>query len=226
MSQGFVLKKHKTAVIRTAYPMCILTPWQVEWGAHAGAERTKRNAGRVKDKPDYDGSHGKLQPNIQANTASCLCELAASLYVNQRWNGPYWHPQHQSKADDFPDVGYGVEVRRTRTIGGTLPVFPREARSDLILVQAYISQEDLDEVLMWSQKGSEYFEYVKIDFLGAVYGDVAYARGDDTQYSEKKTCKPEWFFSAEELLNHQSSFEELRALYGRMPEENVPEENV
>jgi hypothetical protein len=180
----------------------VLHPWQVEWAAYAAEQRTARNTGRVKNKPDYDENPDKLQTDIEANTASCVCELATSLYVNQRWNGPYWHPKHHLTAKRLPDVGRDIEVRRTRHIGAGIPVFEHEAAQKITLVQGYIAPEDLAQILMWAQKGPEHFDYTNVLLVGAVTADVAWEKGWQ-KYPEKKVCAATWFFSPSRLRNEK-----------------------
>lgn len=182
-----------------AEPVCvILQPWQAEWGAYAGQQRTVRNAGKVVDKPDYDGNHDVLQPDLDANTASCLCELATSIYTNQRWNGPYWHPKHHVAAQT-PDVGRNIEVRRTRTLGNAIPVFEHEAEKKLQLVQAYISPEELSTVLDWATNNPDDFDYVNVFLTGTVPADVAWKNGWQ-KYPEKRVCPVRFFSSVVSLI--------------------------
>lgn len=176
----------------------ILKPWQVDWASYAGAQRTARNANKAKNKPDYDVNPAVLQTDIEANTASCLCELATSIALNQRWNGPYWNYEHRKEAGNSPDVGYNIEVRRTRTIGGGIPVKPEEATKKIKLVQAYVSDEDLQQVLACEDVAN--FQTVRVELLGAVDSDVAWAHGAGS-LPEKRYCGPEWFYPVAELIH-------------------------
>jgi hypothetical protein len=193
MPQGLVMEQ------KTVRPVSvILHPWQVEWAAHAGQERTDRNIGHVKNKPDYEENPDALQTDIEANTASCLCELATSLYANQRWNGPYWHPKHHPVAKGLPDIGRNIEVRRTRNIGAGIPVFEHEAERKIVLVQAYVSPDDLRQTLAWAQTGSDAFEHVNVLLVGTVCAAVAWEKGWQ-KYPEKKVCPASMFCSVEAL---------------------------
>lgn len=183
-------------VVPTAVSV-VLKPWQVDWAAYAGAQRTVRNIGKVKNTPDYDVAPETLQTDIEANTASCLCELATSILLNQRWNGPYWHPEHHKEASHTPDVGKNIEVRRTRTIGGSIPVFPQEAERRIQLVQAYISDEELQQVL--AVEDTAKFETARVLLLGAIDAETAWEKGSQ-KYPVKRMCAPEWFYSVSKLL--------------------------
>lgn len=195
MSQGIdVLPK------AAVQPVCvILHPWQVEWAAYAGKQRTERNAGQVKNKPDYDENPEALQTDIEANTASCLCELATSLFLNQRWNGAYWSPKHHKKAKLDPDVGRGIEVRRTRHLGSGVPVFEHEAARKIQLVQGYVYPDELQQVLEWAEKSPDHFDYAQVMLTGTVPAAVAWENGWQ-KYPEKRVCGPEFFASVHTLV--------------------------
>lgn len=196
-------RKSANAVIALPVPV-ILKSWQVVWAAHAGAQRTKLNKGKVEDKPDYKDKEDALQPDIVASTASCLCELAVSIYLNQRWNGPYWDPKkHHGSAKQAPDVGHNIEVRRTRTLGSEIPVHEHEATKNLQLVQAYIDDKEIAEVLDWAEKGIDYFDYVTIILTGTVPAEIAWNNGAQT-YEDKRTC-PARFFSSVAFLRQAAS---------------------
>lgn len=167
----------------------MLEPWQVDWGAYAAKQRTARNDGKVKNKPDYTNS-AVLQTDIEANTASCLCELALSLFTKQSWNGPYWYPEYHSAASRAPDVGLLFEMRRTRNLGSGIPVFEREAKLGRILVQGYIAPEHLQAVLDSDPK------YVRTPVLltGFVSARIAWQYGYQ-KYPEKRVCNSTLFQS-------------------------------
>lgn len=170
-----------------------LEPWQVLWGAYAAKQRTDLNAGRVKNKPDYQNP-GVLQTDIEANTASCLCELATSLYTNQSWNGPYWHPKHHKQASKAPDVGRDIEVRRTRNVGSGIPVFEHEAQQNRRLVQAYIAPDVLQRVL----DADPDYPGIEILLTGTILASRAWALGYQ-KYEEKRVCSPQFFTSVVSL---------------------------
>jgi hypothetical protein len=176
----------------------ILKPWQVEWAAYAGKQRTERNAGKVVNTPDYDVNPDSLQPDLDANTASCLCELATSIYTNQRWNGPYWSPKHHAEAKQTPDVGRDIEVRRTRELGRGIPVFEREAEREFRLVQAYISPEELTRVLEWAAADNDEFDFAEIVLTGTVPAAVAWKHGQQL-YPDKRVCPARHFSSITSL---------------------------
>ena len=176
----------------------ILKPFQVEWAAYAGDQRTKRNAGKVVNTPDYDVNPAALQPDLHANIASCLCELATSIYLNQRWNGPYWSPKHHSEAKQIPDIGRDIEVRRTRELGRGIPVFEREAEREFRLVQAYITPEELDRVLGWAAEDNDAFDFAAIVLTGTVPAAVAWKNGEQL-YPNKRVCPARYFSSIASL---------------------------
>lgn len=167
-----------------------LEPWQVDWGAYAAKQRTARNKGKVKNKPDYNSNPAALQTDIEANTASCLCELALSLYTKQSWNGPYWYPEYHSVASRAPDVGLHFEMRRTRNLGSGIPVFEREAKLGRMLVQGYISPEDLQRVL----DSDPNYVSTTILLTGFVSARTAWNHGYQ-KYPEKRVCNPSFFQS-------------------------------
>lgn len=178
----------------------ILHPWQVEWAAYAGSQRTERNTGKVKNRPDYDAKPEALQTDIEANIASCLCELATSLYTNQKWNGAYWSPKHHAAATSLPDVGKNIEVRRTRHLNFGVPVFEQEADDKIQLVQAYITSTDLQDVLNWANKTPDDFEYVTVLLTGTVAADVAWENSwQPKKWKEKRVC-PQAFFQSVKTL--------------------------
>lgn len=193
------LSRLKTVVAPQIKPVnVILKPWQVEWAAYAGQQRTERNIGKVTNTPDYDVNPDSLQTDIEANTASCLCELATSIYVNQRWNGAYWHPMYHSEASQTPDVGRDIEVRRTRRLENSIPVFQKEADRKIQLVQAYVAPEELACVLNWAATSSESFNYAIVTLTGTVPAEIAWKNGWQ-KYPEKRVCPQKFFLPVESL---------------------------
>jgi hypothetical protein len=200
---GLETRQSKLNVKAPEPVLVVLKSWQVDWAAYAGAQRTARNVGQVVDKPDYTMAPKSLQTDIEANTASCLCELATSIALNQRWNGPYWHPDlHRAEPDQGPDIGYNIEVRRTRTIGGDIPVKPYEPEKKIRIVQAYIADEELQAVLACDDTMK--FQSARVSLLCAIDADIAWARGvhrdSKGEPSEKRWCNPKWAYSVSELL--------------------------
>lgn len=178
----------------------IMHPWQVEWAAYAGQQRTERNTGKVKNRPDYNAKPGVLQTDIEANTASCLCELATSLYTNQKWNGAYWSPKHHKDATSLPDVGKNIEVRRTRHLDFGIPVFEDEAKSKIQLVQAYVAPADLQDVLDWARKTPDEFDHITVLLMGTVAADIAWQNSwQPKTWKEKRIC-PRTFFKSVKTL--------------------------
>lgn len=179
-----------------------LHPWQVDLAAHCGAERATRNAGRVKDTVDYTNK-GCLQPELDANIATCMCELAVSVYLRQSWNGPYWSPEHPRAGRPAYDVGANIEVRRTRTLdGGEIPVKPSEASAkiDVQIVQAYVPDEVACEVVRWFYAGSSAFEYVNVVITGVISAKTAWEKSKKDPKKQKQNCSQRWLRDISTLL--------------------------
>lgn len=185
----------------------ILKPFQVEWAVYAGRQRTIRNLGKVKNTDDYKEKADKLLPDLDANIASCLCELATSVYTKQSWNGAYWSPKDHDDASVMPDVGWNIEVRRTKENNGNgIPIKPSEIKKNMQMVQAFIDEKyDLPMVLSWLAKddgsGTAY-DCVDILLLGTISAVAAEPFCQQT-YDAKMVCPAELLVSVETLCPEQ-----------------------
>lgn len=170
-----------------------LAPWHVQWAVDAGLKRVEFNIGRAKDRPAYQNKK-ILQPEPKANIASCLCEIATSVHLNQTWNGPYWRNKYHAQASVLPDVGRDIEVRRTRTFGGPIAVKLSDTVSNWLLVQAYIPEPPLDKIVELALAGQEPTdEDVTVWLLGQVRANIAWNNGylvegwdDDKKYCDAR----------------------------------------
>ena len=173
------------------YEKVFLTPWQVEWAVLAGMERYSRNKNcDVQDTDDYKEPENK-QPEDIANVSTCLCELATSIRLNKRWNGAFWSPKYHKAASSAPDVGYDIEVRRTRYLPNSVPI--KEAEKDsgrgIHVVQAYISFSDVVEGLQHFHDKKDKFSEMTVWLTGTIPAAEGWKHSVTHQsYSTKLAC--------------------------------------
>lgn len=176
------------------YERVFLTPWQVEWGVLAGMERYRRNKDcDVQDTDDYKEKENK-QPEDIANVSTCLCELATSLRLNKRWNGPFWSPKYHKPASSAPDVGYNIEVRRTRYLPNSVPIKEDEKDSGrrIHVVQAYVPFNDVVVGLEQFRSGKDQFSEMTVWLTGTILAAEGWKNSfAHSSYSTKLAC-PAW----------------------------------
>lgn len=180
----------KGASVTRKFVAVSLAPWHVEWAVYAGLKRVEFNTGRAKDKPAYQNKK-VLQSEPKANIAACLCELATSIHLNQMWNGPYWRNKYHKDAAVLPDVGRDIEVRRTRTVGGEIPVKYGDTVSNWLLVHGYVPDPPLDQIVTRALAGQEPANVdVTVWLLGQVRANIAWNNGHfvDGWDDDKKSC--------------------------------------
>ena len=115
-----------------------LDDWELEWATHVAVKRNEANEGR-QDAAHYDPA--RMQDNLTASVAACVAELAVAKACNLYWDGSYWKAGEHRRFADRADVGKNVEVRRTRSAGGRLPVrsFRSSAESSNACMAAMVS---------------------------------------------------------------------------------------
>lgn len=122
-----------------------LEDWELEWATHVATKRNEANEGKH-DAPHYDPA--RMQDNLTASIAACVAELATAKAYNLYWDGSYWKAGEHRKFAGRADVGQNVEVRRTRSPNGRLPVRSRDVVRDRIMVLAYSVPPEFREVRM------------------------------------------------------------------------------
>jgi hypothetical protein len=128
-----------------------LERWEREWAEHVARNRNEANEGK-QDAAHYDPS--RMQDNLTASIASCVAELAVAKGYGLYWDGAYWTAAEHRKFADRPDVGQNVEVRRTRSSGGRLPVRRRDMERGRVMALAYPVPPDFTEVRLLGTIGA------------------------------------------------------------------------
>jgi len=128
-----------------------LETWEREWAEHVARQRNAANEGKA-DAAHYDPS--RMQDNLTASIASCVAELAVAKACNLYWDGSYWPAERHREFADRADVGRNVEVRRTRSVNGRLPVRKRDAERDRVMALAFPVPPDFVEVRIFGTVGA------------------------------------------------------------------------
>lgn len=111
-----------------------LLPFEHEYAAFTGLRRFNERR-ESKDAPWYDPQ--RMEPNLQANIAACVCELGVAKALNKYWGGHAWHVVDHEKYNHAADVGNRIEVRRLRDRNGSPAIRRRDVERGRILVAAY-----------------------------------------------------------------------------------------
>lgn len=96
-----------------------LEDWEYQWAVHVGLARDAVNAGRG-DAKHYDSR--RMEDNKRASIAAACAEMAVAKATRRYWSGSVWPIQRHGEFEELPDVEPNIEVRRTRSVNGDLPV--------------------------------------------------------------------------------------------------------
>ena len=111
-----------------------LTPFEHEYAAAIGVRRFNERRDS-KDAGWYDPE--RMESNLQANIAACVCEMGVAKALNKYWGGHVWHVSDHNKYEKVADVGHRIEVRRVRDRNGSPAIRWRDVERGRILVAAY-----------------------------------------------------------------------------------------
>jgi len=121
-----------------------LEKWEYEKAAIVGVQRFIARWDS-QDAKQYSNKN-RQQPNLIANIASCICELAVAKATNRYWHGHVWHTSEHDKYKFLPDVGVNQEVRRCRTPHGVAIQKYQNHMKDLVVFGVRILDEEMRNV--------------------------------------------------------------------------------
>jgi hypothetical protein len=111
-----------------------LLPYEHEYAATVGVRRFNERRDS-KDAVWYDPE--RMEPNLQAAIATCVCELGVAKALNKYWGGHVWHEADHDKYKRGADVGRRIEVRRVREINTPPAIRYQDVERGRIVVAAY-----------------------------------------------------------------------------------------
>ena len=111
-----------------------LDPWTRDLAGYVARKLLDANSARG-DAAHYD--RRLMEPDEQAQVASCCAEVAVAKHLNRYWHAAYMSVEQHRQMPDLPDVGDNIEVKRIRSPQNPLAI--RKVYADLgrAMVLAY-----------------------------------------------------------------------------------------
>lgn len=147
-----------------------LEDYEYEWASHVGMRRmiARKDSRPARHYAEAD----RLQSEIVATVATCVCELAAAKAMNRYWGGHAWDARDHRKYQGLADVGVNIEVRRVRTEGKPFAVRHTDVTLGRIMVATH-----------WAGDA----EPNKVTVYGYMPAEEAWALGEPSSFDPDNT---------------------------------------